>query len=88
MDVTRSDVADAIINYANREITLAELVDWAEKAMLEAHFEPEYHDQIRDIVGRLGLADVREFGLLWDDCYDFLTGLGYEVEVKATPASH
>jgi len=36
---------------------------------------------IRNILGHLGLADVREFGLSWDDCYDYLSQLGYQVKV-------
>ena len=28
------------------------------------------------------LADVREFGLTWDDCYDYLHKLGYDVKVE------
>ena len=86
MEITRNDVATAILKYTNHEITLAELVDWAEVAMMDARFEPEYHDLIRDIVGRVGLADVREFGLSWDDCYDFLSRLGYKVRVEASPS--
>jgi len=84
MQVTKNDVAEAIVRYTNHETTLDELVDWAENAMMEARFEPENHDLIRDIVARLGLADVREFGLSWDDCYDFLNRLGYKVKVSAT----
>ncbi len=87
MELTKKDVAEAIIKYTNHETSLAELVDWAEKAMMEANFETANHDLIRDIVGRLGLADVREFGLSWDDCYGFLNRLGYKVEVKASLAS-
>ena len=87
MELTRKDVADAIIRYTNHEMSLAELVDWAEKALMEANFETANHDLIRDILGRLGLADVHEFGLSWDDCYEFLNRLGYKVEVKASLAS-
>ncbi|MDP2278340.1 MAG: hypothetical protein Q8K51_08970 [Nitrospirota bacterium] len=28
------------------------------------------------------LAYVREFGLTWDDCYDYLHKLGYDVRVE------
>lgn len=84
MEITRKDLAEAIIKYSNHETTLDELVDWAERAMMEAAFEDEYHDLIRDIIARIGLADVREFGLSWDDCYDFLNRLGYKVKVMAS----
>jgi hypothetical protein len=42
---------------------------------------------MRDVVARIGLADVREFGLSWDDCYGFLSRLGYKVQVNATPVA-
>ena len=39
------------------------------------------HDIPTDIVGRLGLADVAEFGLRWQDCEEFLRRLGYRAKV-------
>ena len=51
--------------------------------MMEGGFKPKDTDLLTDIIARLGLADVREFGLTWEDCYDFLTRLGYQVRVTA-----
>ncbi|MBI5376992.1 MAG: hypothetical protein HZA77_16305 [Candidatus Schekmanbacteria bacterium] len=48
----------------------------------ESDFESKSFELIRDILARIGLADVREFGLTWDDCYDFLHKLGYNVKVE------
>jgi len=39
---------------------------------------------VRDIVSRIGLADVRTFGISWEDCEDFLSRLGYRVSIKVT----
>jgi hypothetical protein len=36
---------------------------------------------VRDAVAKLGLADVREFGLSWEDCDSMLQSLGYSVRV-------
>ena len=36
------------------------------------------------IVSRIGLADVRAFGISWKDCEDFLSRLGYRVSIKVT----
>ena len=36
---------------------------------------------LTDIVGRLGFADVAEFGLRWQDCEEFLRRLGYRAKV-------
>lgn len=75
-----------IMRYVNREITLASLVHWAEEMVSEADLEEEGFEVIRDILLRIGLADVREFGLTWDECHDFLLRLGYDVKVELIKA--
>jgi hypothetical protein len=84
--VTRAIVQEQLLTYLNRHITLTELVDWAEQAMMEDEFDERDVDLLTAIVSRLGFADVREFGLSWDDCYEFLGRLGYRIEVTAVPA--
>ncbi len=42
----------------------------------------ESRSSIRDIIARIGFADVREFGLTWDDCYDYLHKLGYDIKME------
>ncbi|MEK6590414.1 MAG: hypothetical protein AABZ11_07010 [Nitrospinota bacterium] len=74
------------MKYINREINLSSLVSWAEDMMREAEFDDRNFDLIRKIVSRIGLADVREFGLTWDDCYDYLHELGYDVKVELLEA--
>ena len=37
---------------------------------------------IRDVVARLGVADVRTFGLAWEDCEQLLSRLGYAARVN------
>jgi hypothetical protein len=84
--VTRATVQAKLLDYLNRQISLAELVDWAENAIMDGEFDEQDTDLLTDIIARLGLADVREFGLPWDDCYEFLSRLGYRAEVTAVPA--
>ncbi len=84
--VTRNIVQRKLLDYLNRRITLAELVDWAESAMMDDEFDPRDNVLLTEIIARLGLADVREFGLSWDDCYDYLVRLGYKAQVTAVPA--
>ena len=81
MFVTRELVRDQLLAYLNHKITLAQLVDWAEDALCEGELEAQNDETLRDVIARLGLADVREFGLSWDDCYRFLTRLGYQAQV-------
>jgi hypothetical protein len=56
-------------------------VAWAESAMMEVNFEENDFDMLRDVVSRIGLSDVKEFGISWTDCEEFLSRLGYRVSV-------
>ncbi len=82
MFLTKNEVAEMLLKYINHEIDLPTLVAWAEGALMESDFENKSFELLRDIVARLGLSDVREFGLSWDDCYDYLKKLGYSVKVE------
>lgn len=84
--VTRDTVRGKLLAYLNRRISLAELVDWAEKVMMDGELDKRDVVTLRDILARIGLADVREFGLSWEDCSGFLARLGYVVQVNAVPA--
>jgi hypothetical protein len=85
--ITHKDVANRLIAYLLHNISLGELVNWAEKAMMEEDFEEEYFDTIKEIVGRLGVADVITFGLTWEDCERYLDRLGYKVSLKILETS-
>lgn len=37
-----------------------------------------------NLISRLGLADVKAFGLTWEDCRDFLSRVGYHVRVEVS----
>jgi hypothetical protein len=81
MKMTRQVVTDKITEYLHGKVSQAELVDWAERAMMDADFDECNVDLLTDMVGRLGLADVAEFGLRWQDCEEFLRKLGYRAKV-------
>jgi hypothetical protein len=82
MTITSKKVADKIGAYLHHRISLAELVDWAEGAMMNAGFGTRDADRIRDVVARLGVANVRAFGLTWEDCEQFLQSLGYSARIE------
>ncbi|MBU4319475.1 MAG: hypothetical protein Q8N12_03125 [Thermodesulfovibrionales bacterium] len=82
MVLTRKILAEMLIKYINRGIDISGIVNWAEDMMRETDFESSNFELIKDILARIGLADVREFGLTWDDCYDYLHKLGYDVKVE------
>lgn len=81
--MTRQSVADQLGAYLRGETALAPLVDWAERQILESDFESP---AVRDAVARLGLADVRAFGLTWEDCRSLLRQLGYSAHVDIDAA--
>jgi hypothetical protein len=80
--ITRQLVADKLAAYLQHDLSLADLVDWAESAMMDAEFERQHLSTIRDVVARLGLADIRAFGLTWEDCEELLKRLGYAAHVQ------
>jgi hypothetical protein len=81
MKVTRQIVAEKIADYLHGKVSQTELVDWAEHAMMDAEFDEADIEVLSDIIGRLGLADVAEFGLRWQECEEFLRRLGYRAKV-------
>jgi hypothetical protein len=83
MQITRQIVADQINGYLQRRCSLDQLVDWAEGQMMEGEFES---DTVRDAVARLGLSDVRAFGLQWEDCRRILGDLGFAARVEIAAA--
>ena len=85
--ITRDTLASRLRDYLQHRITRAALVDWAEQAIMEEEFDDRDLETIRDITSRLGLADVREFGLSWEDCEGFLTRLGYRTKVDVVQVS-
>ncbi len=80
-ETTRRIVAEKLGAYLHREISLADLVDWAESTMMEGEFELHHFEDVRHVVARLGVADVRVFGLTWEDCEKLLKRLGYSARV-------
>ncbi len=84
--VTRRDVVGKFKDYLHHRISLAELVGWAEDAMREEEFEEPDFEELRDVVSRLGVADVRAFGLTWEDCEGMLNRLGCRVNIEISEA--
>lgn len=82
MIITRHIAADKIAAYLHHQITSAQLVDWAEKSLMEGEFAAEDIATLSLVIARLGVADVRAFGLAWEDCEDLLKQLGYTPRVE------
>ncbi len=86
MTITKQTVADKIAAYLRHDISLVELVRWAEEAMVDDDFAEQDAGRIADAVARLGVADVRAFGLAWEDCEQLLRQLGYEARIDIVAA--
>ena len=82
MIITKQTVADRIAAYLHHDITLAQLVDWAENALMEGEFDDQDAASISAVVSRIGVADVRAFGLTWEDCEDLLGQLGFSARIE------
>jgi hypothetical protein len=83
--VTPKVVAEKLTSYLHHELELAELVDWAENIMMDGDFDEDNYEILRDIVSRLGVSDVRTFGITWEECERFLNQLGYSVKIQVCP---
>ena len=86
MTITKQTAADKIAAYLRHEISLAQLVDWAERALMEGEFDERNANVLSAVIGRLGVADVRAFGLAWEDCEQLLHQLGYAPRVEIVAA--
>lgn len=77
MMITKHTVALRIAAYLRHEISLAQLIDWAEQMLMDAELDEADAKTIAAVLARLGVSDVRAFGLAWEDCEDLLRQLGY-----------
>ncbi len=82
MTITKQTVADKIAAYLHHEITVAQLVDWAENTMMDGELAEGDAKTLSPVIARLGVADVRAFGLAWEDCEELLRTLGFSPRVE------
>ena len=82
MTITKQTVADKIAAYLHHEITLPQMVDWAENALMDGELAEGDSTTISTVIARLGVADVRAFGLAWEDCEEILRTLGFSPRVE------
>ena len=86
MFITKKDVAEQFAAHLQHRVTLPQLVDWAESAMLDGEFDDQDATTIASVVSRLGVANVRAFGLTWADCEELLAKLGFSARVEIVAA--
>ena len=83
MIITKQQLAVKLLNYLQNKTTLNDLVEWAENALMEGDIQDEDPAIVRDILARLGLSDVKAFGLFWEDCNEIMKKLGYVLKIDA-----
>jgi hypothetical protein len=83
MIITKQQLAVNLLNYLQHKTSLIDLVSWAEEALLEGDIQDEDPEVVRDILAKLGLADVKAFGLFWEDCNEIMKKLGYVLKIDA-----
>jgi hypothetical protein len=79
MQITRQIIAEKLGAYLRHQMSLDALVDWSEQQVMDGEFEST---AARDAVARLGVSDVRAFGLTWEDCQRLLHEMGYAAQVQ------
>lgn len=86
MLITKQTVAERIAAYLHHQMTLEQLVDWAEGALMDGELDQADASVLSSVIARLGVADVRAFGLAWDDCERVLKQLGYAARIEIEAA--
>ena len=86
MQISKQTVAEKLAAYLHHELTLAQLADWAESALMDGDVEDGDAEVISAVLARVGVADVRAFGLTWEDCEDLLRLLGFTTRVEVVAA--
>lgn len=61
-------------------------MDWAEIALMDGELDESQNEPLAAVLARLGAADVRAFGLTWEDCEETLHQLGYAARVEVAAA--
>lgn len=86
MTITRQMAVDKIADYLHHTLSLQELVEWAEDLMLESDFDERDAPILSAVIARLGVADVRAFGLTWEECEALIQQLGFNARVDIVAA--
>ena len=81
--ITKKIIGDHLLAYLQHRLSLEELTNWAENALMDGNYEDDTEHTLRNALAQLGLSDVKAFGLEWKDCEAIMKSLGYKLEVKA-----
>jgi hypoxanthine phosphoribosyltransferase len=71
--------------YLERDLSLQDLLDWAETTLAENELSAEDEAFLQDLLARAGEPGSRDFGLTLEDCSDLMARLGQELKVRTRP---
>jgi len=83
--LTRGAILRHLNRYLGQEITVAQLVSWAQETLAAGDLSDEDEALLRDLVARAGEPGGADFGLTLEDCSEFMTRLGYELRINTSP---
>ena len=83
MIVTKQLIAVNLLSYLQHKSSLNDLVDWAENAFMDGKILEGDLEIIGSILARIGVADVKTFGLTLEECDEIMRKLGYELKIDA-----
>jgi hypothetical protein len=83
MIVTKQLLAVNLLSYLQHKKSLDDLVNWAEDAFMDGKINDDDLDVVGSILARIGVADVKAFGLTLEDCDEMMRKLGYELKIDA-----
>ena len=61
--ITKKIIADKLLAYLQHQMTLSDLVAWAEQSRMKGDYEDDKFHTIRNTLAQLGVSDVKAFGL-------------------------
>lgn len=85
--ITKKAISEKVLEYLQHRITIQEIVDWAEETLMLNKFEDDNAHTVRNILARIGSADVKAFGLTWEDFEKIMHQLGFSLHVFAKSES-
>ena len=83
MKITKKIISEKVLEYLQHQISLDEIVNWSEGILMNNNFEDDKLHTVRNILARVGSADVKAFGLTWEDCEKIMNQLGFSLMVFA-----
>jgi hypoxanthine phosphoribosyltransferase len=81
----RGTILKRINAYLNREISLSQLIAWAEETLAAGDLSPDDESVLYDLVESAGRPDSEAFGLTIEEWSELLGRLGQELRVSTGP---